>query len=44
MIDGGDPAKLLRLVRCGAQIMVGKVNGRGVAPVHSNGRALLAGC
>jgi len=34
---GGDPAKLVRLVRFGAQTMVGKVMVAGVPAVHSNG-------
>jgi L-ascorbate metabolism protein UlaG (beta-lactamase superfamily) len=34
---GGDPAKLVRLVRFGAQTMVGKVMVASVPAVHSNG-------
>ena len=34
---GGDPGKLVRLVRFGAQTMVGKVMVAGVPAVHSNG-------
>jgi L-ascorbate metabolism protein UlaG (beta-lactamase superfamily) len=34
---GGDPAKLVRLVRFGASTMVGKVMVAGVPAVHSNG-------
>ena len=34
---GGDPGKLVRLVRYGAQTMVGKVMVAGVPAVHSNG-------
>jgi L-ascorbate metabolism protein UlaG (beta-lactamase superfamily) len=34
---GGDPNKLVRLVRFGAQTMVGKVMVAGVPAVHSNG-------
>ena len=34
---GGDPAKLVRLVRFGAQTMVGKVTVASVPAVHSNG-------
>jgi len=34
---GSDPAKLVRLVRFGAQTMVGKVMVAGVTAVHSNG-------
>jgi L-ascorbate metabolism protein UlaG (beta-lactamase superfamily) len=34
---GGDPAKLVRLVRFGAQTMVGKVMVAGVPAVHANG-------
>ena len=34
---GGDPIKLVRLVRLGAQTMVGKVMVAGVPAVHSNG-------
>jgi L-ascorbate metabolism protein UlaG (beta-lactamase superfamily) len=34
---GGDPAKLVRLVRFGAQTMIGKVMVAGVPAVHSNG-------
>ena len=36
---GGDPAKLVRLVRLGAQTMVGKVMVAGVPAVHSNALA-----
>ena len=36
---GGDPAKLVRLVRFGAQTMFGKVMVAGVPAVHSNGLA-----
>jgi L-ascorbate metabolism protein UlaG (beta-lactamase superfamily) len=36
---GGDPGKLVRLVRYGAQTMVGKVMVAGVPAVHSNGLA-----
>ncbi|MGH6629906.1 MAG: MBL fold metallo-hydrolase [Burkholderiales bacterium] len=36
---GGDPAKLVRLVRFGASTMVGKVMVAGVPAVHSNGLA-----
>jgi L-ascorbate metabolism protein UlaG (beta-lactamase superfamily) len=36
---GGDPAKLVRLLRQGAQTMVGKVMVAGVPAVHSNGLA-----
>ena len=34
---GGDPAKLVRLVRFGASTMIGKVMVAGVPAVHSNG-------
>src|SRR5262245_56101599 len=34
---GGDPGKLVRLVRFGAQTMVGKVMVAGVPAVHTNG-------
>ena len=34
---GGDPSKLVRLVRFGAQTMVGKVMVASVPAVHSNG-------
>ncbi|HTN27127.1 MAG TPA: MBL fold metallo-hydrolase [Burkholderiales bacterium] len=36
---GGDPAKLVRLVRFGASTMIGKVMVAGVPAVHSNGLA-----